>query len=87
MNFIHFDLGQCQSGAVVEITLSAGAHVRLLDSSNFSSYRNGRNCHFIGGLARRTPVRLQIPQSGHWHVAVDMQGLRGSVRAGVRMLS
>ncbi|HGG6428063.1 TPA: DUF1883 domain-containing protein [Salmonella enterica subsp. enterica serovar Kottbus] len=31
----------------------------------------------MGGLAKRSPIRLQIPSSGHWHIAVDMQGLRG----------
>ncbi len=29
---------------------------------------------------------MQIPNSGHWHVAVDMQGLRGSTRASVRVV-
>ncbi|PKN48151.1 MAG: DUF1883 domain-containing protein [Deltaproteobacteria bacterium HGW-Deltaproteobacteria-17] len=86
MKFIHTDLGQRKAGEIVEITLTSGANVRLMDSSNFSSYKNGRNHQYIGGLARRSPVRLQIPRSGHWHVAVDMQGLQGSTRASVRVL-
>jgi hypothetical protein len=57
-----------------------------MDSSNFSSYKNGRQHRFVGGLAKRSPVRLSIPSSGHWHVAVDMQGLRGSTRASIRVL-
>jgi len=57
-----------------------------MDSSNFSSYKNGRQHRSIGGLAKQSPLRLQIPSSGHWHVAVDMQGLRGSTRASVRVL-
>lgn len=87
MQFVHHDLGNRQSGDVVEITLSAGANVRLLDAANFSSYRTGRSHQFIGGLAQRSPIRLAIPDSGHWHVAVDMQGLRGSVRSSARVLS
>ena len=71
----------------MEITLSgSAANVRLMDSSNFQSYRNGRNHRYTGGLAKRSPIRLQIPSSGHWHVAVDMQGLRGSVRSSSRIL-
>ncbi len=31
-------------------------------------------------------MRLTIPRSGHWHVAVDMQGLRGTVRASGRRI-
>lgn len=86
MKFIHNDLGYRKGGEIVQITLSSGANVRLLDSSNFSSYKSGRRHTYIGGLARRSPVRLQIPRSGHWHVAVDMQGLRGSTRASVQIL-
>lgn len=84
MQFIHIDLGQCQSGDIAEVDLSSGANVRLMDGSNFTAYRNGRQHRFLGGLAQRTPVRLRVPRSGHWHVAVDMQGLRGSVRASGR---
>lgn len=86
MQFIHTDLGHRQRGEVVEVTLTSGANVRLMDSSNFSSYKSGRSHRYAGGLATRSPVRLAIPHSGHWHVAVDMQGLRGSTRAGVRIL-
>ena len=70
----------------MEVTLTSGANVRLMDSSNLSNYRNGRRHRFVGGLAKRSPLRLQIPNSGHWHVVVDMQGLRGSTKAAVRVL-
>jgi hypothetical protein len=85
-DFIHSDLGYRQAGDVVEITLSgSAANVRLLDNSNFQAYRNGRQHRYIGGLATRSPVRLQIPNSGRWHVAVDMQGLQGTARASFRL--
>jgi len=86
VQFIHNDLGQRKRGEIVEITLTSGANVRLMDSSNFNSYKNGRRHRYTGGLAKKSPVRLQIPSSGHWHVAVDMQGLRGSTRASVQIL-
>lgn len=86
MQFHHTDLGYRQRGEIVEVTLTSGANVRLLDSSNFSNYKNGRRHQYIGGLANRSPLHLTIPRSGHWHVAIDMQGLRGSTRASVRVL-
>lgn len=86
MQFIHNDLGQRKRGEIVEVTLTSGANVRLMDSSNFSNYKNGRRHRFFGGLAKRSPLRLRIPNSGHWHVAIDVQGLRGSTKASVRML-
>ncbi|TBR57725.1 molecular chaperone Tir [Westiellopsis prolifica IICB1] len=87
MKFMYYDLGQCTSGEIVEIILSgSAANVRLMDSSNLNSYKNGRNHKYIGGLAKKSPVRLQIPSSGHWHVAVDMTGLRGNVKSSARLL-
>lgn len=87
MNFTHYDLGRKERGQIVEIILSgSAANVRLMDSSNFQSYRNGRQHKYFGGLAKQSPVRLQIPSSGNWHVTVDMQGLRGTVRSSIRMM-
>jgi hypothetical protein len=86
LNFLQFDLGNRKRGEIVEVTLTNGANVRLMTSSEFSNYKNGRRHRFIGGLAKRSPIRLQITSSGRWYVAVDMQGLRGSTRASVRTL-
>jgi hypothetical protein len=66
MNFLHFDIGNCQRGEIVEVKLTSGANVRLMSSSDFSNYKNGRRHSYIGGLAKKSPVRLQVPNSGHW---------------------
>jgi hypothetical protein len=83
MRFGHFDLGQLQ-GAIVNLVLSGTeANVRLLDDSNFRSYRAGRRHTHYGGHATRSPVQLQVPRDGHWHVAVDLGGYDGRVDAEV----
>src|SRR5450759_3860922 len=85
--FTYYDLGYRSSGEIIEITLSgSAANVRLMDSSNYQSFKNGRQHQYFGGLAKRSPVRLQIPHSGHWYVTVDLQGLQGSVRSSMRIL-
>jgi hypothetical protein len=85
--FTYYDLGNRSSGEIVEITLSGNAaNVRLMDSSNYQSYKNGRQHRYFGGLAKRSPVRLQIPHSGHWYVTVDLQGLQGNVRSSMRII-
>ena len=87
MQFIKHDLGHRTGGEIVEIILKGNAaNVRLMDSSNFQSYRSGRRHQYIGGHAKRSPVRLQIPRSGHWYVAVDMGGYKGKVSSSARML-
>src|SRR6266511_2485865 len=83
-DFTHYDLGQLKKGSVVVVTLSGNAaNVRLLDSSNFSSYQRGAQHRYIGGLAKQSPVRLGIPHDGRWHVTVDLMGLGGNVRSSI----
>lgn len=87
MNFIHTDLGNLDKGRIVQILLKGNAaNVQLLDSTNFNNYRNGRRYQYIGGLAKKSPIRLVVPHPGHWHVAIDMRGLRGTVKASVNVL-
>ncbi|MCY3646269.1 MAG: DUF1883 domain-containing protein [Chloroflexi bacterium] len=87
MKFQQYDLGHRQRGEGIEVTLSgSAANVRLLDSSNLTAFKNGRKHRYFGGLAKRSPVHLQVPSSGRWYVTVDMQGLRGSVRSSARVL-
>lgn len=88
MNFTHYDLGNLDKGRVVEITLQGNAaNVQLLDSVNFNNYKNGRQYQYIGGLAKQSPIRLQTTHSSHWHIAIDLRGLRGNVRSSIRVLS
>lgn len=87
MDFTHYGLGHLDQGSVVLVTLSgSAANVRLMDAPNMSSYRSGRQHHFVGGLAKSSPVKLQVPHSGTWHLAIDMQGLRGTVRSSVQVI-
>lgn len=87
MRFIHHDLGRLTGGEIVVVSLrGSAANVRLMDSSNFSSYKRGRRHRFYGGHAKRSPVRLQVPRAGHWHVVVDLGGYGGQVKSGVQVL-
>jgi hypothetical protein len=87
MKFSYYDLGSRSGGEIVEVTLSGNAaNVFLVDSSNFSSYKAGRNYRYFGGHAKRSPVRLQIPRSGRWYLVIDLGGYGGSVRHSMRML-
>jgi len=87
MNFSYYDLGNRSGSEVVELTLSGNAaNVFLVDSSNFSSYKAGRRYKYFGGHAKRSPVRLKIPHSGHWYLVIDLGGYGGSVRHSMQIL-
>lgn len=87
MKFNQYDMGYLERGQIVEVTLSgSAANVRLMDGSNLSAYKNGRQHRYYGGLMKRSPAHIGVPHSGHWYVTVDMAGLRGSTRSSVRVL-
>jgi hypothetical protein len=87
MDINYWDLKQHKRGEIVEVQISGNApNVRLMDSSNFQAFKRGRNHRFVGGRAKRSPVRLQIPHSGHWYLVLDYGGLGGRGRASVQVL-
>ena len=85
-SYTHYDLDMQRSGTVIEITLSAIANVRLMTHANFDLFKNARQHKFLGGVAKQSPIRLQIPQSGHWHVVVDMEGHAGKAESSIKMV-
>ncbi len=71
----------------IEVQLSAAANVRLMDSSNYSNYKNGRRHRYYGGYVKRSPYKITVPNSAHWYVTIDLGGYAGTVRHSVRVLS
>lgn len=60
--FSQYDLGHLKRGSTVVITLRGNAaNVRLLDSSNLSAFKSGRQHRMHGGLAKSSPVRFRCP--------------------------
>jgi hypothetical protein len=86
MDFIKYEFDTGPED-LIEISLSSQANVRLLDSSNFQSYRAGRRYRCFGGLAKVSPVRLRPPHGGHWYVVIDLGGHSGSIRHAARLIS
>jgi len=80
MQFLHYDV-QLSSGESVRVDLDRQANVRLMDDYNFRRFQRGESCSFYGGGALKSPIFLQAPTSGSWHVVVDLGGYSGSVRA------
>lgn len=84
--FTHYDLKEQRAGVTIEVTLNAVNNVRLMSNSNFQRFKELLDFKYIGGIAKKSPVRLQIPESGHWHLVVDMEGHHGLADSGVRMI-
>ena len=87
MNYQVYDLHQCNRGDRIRVSLKGNAaNVRLMDSSNYSSYKSGKRHHYYGGYVTKSPVILIVPSSGHWYVTIDLGGYRGTVTSSVQKL-
>lgn len=84
--YTHYDLDAQRAGTVIEITLSAIANVRLMTHGNFDLFKNARQRKFLGGVAKQSPIRLTIPENGHWHVVVDMEGHQGKAQSSIKVV-
>ena len=86
MDYRYFDLKNRKKGEIVVVTLQGDSmNVRLLDSTNLSLYKRGKKHRYYGGHVTRSPYRVAIPRSGHWHVVIDRGGLKGRARASVQI--
>ena len=86
MNYSRYDLGQVSGGKIVEVTLTRAANVRLMDSSNYASFKRGEKHRYYGGFVTKSPFRIPVPHTAHWYVTIDLGGYSGSVRHSVKVL-
>ncbi|PQO36914.1 hypothetical protein C5Y96_07060 [Blastopirellula marina] len=84
--FLHYPLGHCTQGKTVEVTLSSAANVQLLDANNFALYKSGSQYRYHGGYVTKSPYRIRIPSDGNWHIAIDLGGAAGHVKASVQVI-
>lgn len=73
-------------GDVVRVTLDKQANVLLLDNTNYSRFRSGRDYKYFGGLATQSPIDLVAPNSGDWNLVVNLGGYAGSVRYSTQVI-
>lgn len=87
MQFQKYDLGQLRGGEIVEVTLKGNAaNVKLMDSSNFQSYKSGRRHNYYGGYVTKSPYKIPVPRTGRWIVTIDLGGYSGKISSSVRVL-
>lgn len=78
-------------GQAVKINFSKPAKVMLMSDSSFEKYRsNSGTITYWGGIkeAGESPVHLEIPNNGKWHVIIELGKFTGEEMNGsVEMLS
>lgn len=85
--FTHYDLKLQRAGTTIEVTLNAVNNIRLMTATNFQRFTELLDFKYVGGLARKSPIRLTIPENGHWHLIVDMEGHHGLAESSVKLIA
>jgi hypothetical protein len=85
--FTHYDLKPQRAGTAIEITLNGVNNVRLMNAVNYQRFTERLDFKFVGGVARKSPIRLVIPENGHWHLIVDMEGHHALAESSVKMVA
>ncbi len=67
--FFQYHWNRLEKGSTVVVTLSTAANVRLMDSTNFSAYKNGRNHRYSGGSGHKDSVPDR--RAPHWQLVLD----------------
>ncbi|KXG86114.1 DUF1883 domain-containing protein [Agrobacterium bohemicum] len=84
--FTHYDLKELRTGAIIEVSLNAVNNVRLMTSGNYQRFTEMLDFKYLGGVAKKSPVRVTIPETSHWHLIVDCEGHHTLAESAVKML-
>ena len=89
MKFQQYHWNRLEKGSTVVVTLNKAANVRLMNSTNFSNYKNNRRHSYVGGLVKKSPFRIVVPSTGSWYLTIDRFGLQqtGTLNMSVIWLS
>ncbi len=84
--FTHYDLRELRAGTIIEISLTAINNVRLMTGANFQRFTELLDFKYLGGVAKKSPIRITIPETMHWHLVIDAEGHSGLAESSVKML-
>ncbi|MGF9562125.1 DUF1883 domain-containing protein [Neorhizobium sp. JUb45] len=85
--FTHYDLREQRAGTIVDVTLNAVNNVRLMTAVNFQRFKEKLDYKYVGGIAKKSPTRVIIPDAGHWHLIVDEEGHGGLAGSSVKVVA
>lgn len=84
--FTHYDLKELRAGTTIEVSLNAVNNVRLMTAANYQRFTELLDFKYLGGVAKKSPIRLTLPETAHWHLIVDMEGHAALAESSVKML-
>lgn len=86
MNYLSSNVNTNANQVVKVILEGNAANVMVLDSINFTNYKNRRQFRYYGGHYTHSPVIIKPPHAGNWYVVIDLGGGPGKVKASVSVI-
>lgn len=65
---------------IIVVDCDHQCNVRVMDDSDFSSFRSGGRHNYYGGFYQRLPARIAVPHDGYWNTTIDLGGGRANIR-------
>lgn len=73
--FRHWEWSEVPAGARIAVRVSDRCNVRLMRDWDYDVYRSGTGRYsYHGGVPEQQLTHLRIPESGAWHLCVDLAG-------------
>ncbi|MCM2292969.1 DUF1883 domain-containing protein [Allorhizobium sp. BGMRC 0089] len=85
--FTHYDLKEQRPGTILEVTLTGINNVRLMAAPQFQRFKEGLDFKYLGGVAKKSPLKIVVPEFAHWHLIVDMEGHHALAESSVKVLA
>ena len=85
--YTHYDLKPQRAGTIIEVTLNGVHNVRLMTAANYQRFTEQLDFKFVAGVAKKSPLRIAVPENGHWHLVVDMEGHHALAESSVRLVA
>ena len=75
------------AGDAVQVSVTASAHVYLLDEANYVLYMDDEDFEYYGDTVRGSPYRLPAPRPGIWHLVIEQVDPAADLAAAVQIVS
>ena len=69
-----------KEGDIIVVDCDHECNVRVMDDSDFSSFRSSGRHSYYGGFYQRLPARIAVPHDGYWNTTIDLGGGRANIR-------
>jgi curved DNA-binding protein CbpA len=82
--YLHYSF-YASHGDSVHVEINQATHVYLVNQIHYYYFQEGQEFEHSGGFMTRSPVQLEIPYPGVWHVLVGRQEYPGGFQARVQL--